>query len=54
MDGAQFAGIVRAILAALGGYLVGQGMLDQTMAEQVGGALTVLATAGWSWFSKRK
>ena len=54
MDSAQFGGIARAVLAALGGYLVGQGMVDQATVEQVGGAIAVIATAVWSWYSKRK
>ena len=54
MDGAQFGGIVRAVLAALGGYLVGQGFVDQATVEQVGGSLAVAAAAIWSWWSKRK
>lgn len=54
MDQAQVAGVARAILAAVGGYLVGQGLIDQGTAEQVGGALSVIAAAGWSWWSKRK
>ena len=54
MDSAQFGGIVRAVLSAIGGYLVGQGMVDQATAEQLGGGLAVVAAAVWSWISKRK
>lgn len=54
MDSGQIAGIVRAVLAAAGGYLVGKGMVDQATVEQVTGAVAVIATALWSWYSKRQ
>jgi len=53
MTGAQIGGIVRAILSAVGGYLVGQGLVDQATMEQLIGGFAVVATAGWSWWSKR-
>lgn len=54
MTADQFAGIVRAIVAALGGYLVAKGVVD---AETVATLAGVAATAGaaiWSYLSKRK
>ena len=53
MTADQFAGIVRAIVAAVGGYLVGKGFAD---AETVATLAGVAATAGaaiWSYLSKR-
>jgi len=54
MTGEQIAGVVRAIVAALGGYFVGQGMIDAETATTLGGAVATLATAAWSIYSKRK
>lgn len=53
MTADQFAGLVRAIVAALGGYLVAKGLVD---AETVATLAGVAATAGaaiWSYLSKR-
>ena len=53
MTAEQFAGIVRALFAAFGGYLVGKGLVD---AETVATLAGVAATAGaaiWSYLSKR-
>lgn len=54
MTGEQIAGVVRAIVAALGGYLVGQGLTDAETVATVGGAAATLAAAAWSIWSKRK
>ena len=54
MTADQFAGIVRALFAAFGGYLVAKGLVD---AETVATLAGVAATAGaalWSYLSKRK
>lgn len=53
MTADQFAGIVRALFAAVGGYLVAKGLVD---AETVATLAGVAATAGaaiWSYLSKR-
>jgi hypothetical protein len=50
----EIAGLVRALVAALGGYLVGQGLLDSESAMTIGGAVTTIAMAVWSIMSKRK
>jgi len=53
MTADQFAGIVRAIVAAVGGFLVAKGVID---AETVATLAGVAATAGaaiWSFLSKR-
>ena len=54
MTADQFAGLVLAIVAALGGYLVAKGLVD---AETVATLAGVAATAGaaiWSFLSKKK
>lgn len=50
----EIGGIVRAVAAALGGYLVGKGMLSETMASDLAGAVVIIATAVWSVIAKRK
>ena len=54
MTGEQLAGVVRAIVAALGGYFVGQGVTDAETVATVGGAAATLAAALWSIYAKRK
>ena len=54
MTGEQIAGIVRAVVAAVGGYLVGKGVADAETVAAVGGALATIAVAIWSVRSKKK
>lgn len=54
MTGEQIAGIVRALVAAVGGYLVGKGLVDSETVVAVSGALATLATAVWSVAAKKK
>ncbi len=54
MTGEQIAGIVRALVAAIGGFLVGKGMIDSETVVAVSGALATLATAVWSVKAKNK
>ena len=54
MSAEQIAGIVRALVAAVGGYFVGKGLVDANTVAAVGGALATLATAIWSVGSKKK
>jgi hypothetical protein len=53
MTAEQVAGIVRALVAAVGGYLVGRGFVDGETVSAVGGALATLITAIWSVTSKK-
>lgn len=53
MTGEQIAGVVRAIVAAAGGYFIGQGLVDAETVTAIGGAIATLATAAWSIYSKR-
>ena len=50
----QFGGIVRALVAAAGGYFVGQGLIDAQTMMTLGGAITTLAVAIWSIYLKKK
>ena len=50
----QVGGIVRALVAAAGGYFVGQGLIDAETMLTVGGAVTTLVVAIWSIYSKKK
>ena len=54
MNSNELGGIVRAVVAGVGGYLVGKGYVDQATVEQVAGALGVLAVAVWSVVQKRR
>ena len=54
MTNDQFAGVARALIAAAGGYFVGQGYVDAETMTTVGGAIATLAVALWSVWSKRK
>ena len=53
MTGEQIWGVVRTILAAVGGYVVAKGYIDNaTLTAVLGGAGTIFV-AVWSWWSKR-
>ena len=49
----QFGGIARALIAALGGYLVGLGILDASTMTTIGGAVVTLAITAWSIYTNR-
>lgn len=53
MSSEQVGGIVRALVSALGGYLVGQGFLDANTVVTLGGAAATIAAAIWSVYAKR-
>ena len=53
MTGEQVAGIVRAVIAAVGGYLVGKGLTDAATVTAVAGAAATLAAAVWSVYAKK-
>ena len=44
------AGILRAVLAFGGGYLVSKGTLDASQLAEASGAIVALAAVGWSVF----
>lgn len=53
MTADQITGILRAILTAIGGYLVGKGIVDQTTATSLIGAAVTIGGALWSLWSNR-
>lgn len=54
MTSEQVAGIIRAAVAAIGGYFVGKGMVDADTVATIGGALATLGTAVWSVWAKQE
>lgn len=54
MNGEQIAGIVRAVISAVGGYLIGKGIVDAATVTAVAGAAATIAAAVWSVYSKKK
>ena len=61
MNKEVMSGILRSGLAAVGGWLASKGYASAedaaalaTNASAITGAATVLASAAWSWWSKRK
>lgn len=47
-------GVLRAVLAALGGWLINKGYVDAGQAESLTGAIIVIITGIWSILSKQK
>jgi hypothetical protein len=54
MRALEIGGIVRALASAIGGYLVGKGLVDSETATTIGGAAATLIVAVWSVLAKRK
>jgi hypothetical protein len=54
MTPAEIGGIVRAILAALGGVVASKGWVDSATLETIIGAATTIIVAVWSVWAKRK
>ena len=54
MTAEQFAGIVRAIVAAVGGFLVGKGFADAETVAALAGAAATIGAAVWSVLAKKK
>ncbi len=53
MTSDQIGGVIRALAAGVGGYFVGQGLVDAETVTIIGGALATLAAAAWSIYAKR-
>ena len=49
----QIGGIVRAILAAVGGYLVSKGLVSADTVAQISGAVVTIAVAIWSYYTNQ-
>ena len=53
MSGDQIGGIVRALLAAAGGWAIGKGYIDSATATTISGAIVTIVVAGWSYYTNR-
>ncbi len=54
MDASKIGGVVRAVLAPVIAYMAGRGVLvDSETGELIIVAVSAVATAAWSWWSKR-
>jgi multisubunit Na+/H+ antiporter MnhF subunit len=53
MTSEELAGILRAVLAALGGVLVTKGYLDNATMLAIVGAIVTIAVAAWSVWQKK-
>lgn len=53
MTGEQIGGIVRAVLATIGGILATKGYLDASTWTVIAGAVATIATAIWSYKSNK-
>jgi hypothetical protein len=49
----MIGGVLRAVLAAVAGYIVGAGIIDAGMADQLIGGVMAIFTVGWSIFAKK-
>jgi hypothetical protein len=54
MNKNEIYGVVRTILAAVGGVFVGKGYIDSETALALAGAIATIVAATWSIKSKRK
>ena len=53
MNTEQIAGILRTILAALGGYVVAKGVVDAATYTALSGAAVTIVVALWSYRSNK-
>jgi sugar phosphate permease len=53
MTAEQIGGIIRAILAAIGGIFVAKGTIDEQTLSALVGAVAVIVTAVWSFIVHR-
>lgn len=54
MNAEEFGGIVRTVLAAVGGIAVTKGYLDNATMVALAGAAATIAVAVWSIVAKRR
>ena len=54
MNAEQVGGIVRTILAGIGGVAVSKGLIDDATMLSIAGALGTIAVAVWSVIAKRR
>jgi len=53
MNSDQVGGIIRAILAAVAGYVAGKGLITAGVADQLVGAGVTIGVAVWSVLAKK-
>lgn len=53
MTSDQIGGIIRTILAAIGGVIVGKGWIDNETMLAISGAIATIVVGGWSWWTNR-
>ena len=53
MDNNQITGLIRAILAAVGGFFIGKGWVSAEMWAWIVGGVATAGPAIWSWFANR-
>jgi uncharacterized membrane protein len=53
MTSDQINGLVRTIIAAVGGYFAVKGIGDEAMWTAIAGGVGVVAAAVWSWWAKK-
>lgn len=54
MTGEQIWGVVRTVLAAVGGYFVSKGVVDGAFVDAILGGAGTLFVAIWSFIAKKK
>lgn len=54
MNKKKILGIVRHLLTAGGGYLVGQGIIDEALALEIIGAILTIVGTVWSYVAPEK
>lgn len=54
MNTEEIGGVVRAVLAAVGGIAVAKGYIDNGTMTTIVGAVTTIAVAVWSVIAKRQ
>lgn len=54
MTSEQFAGILRALLAAGAGFAISKGLVDEATATAVIGGVVTIGVAVWSFIAKKK
>jgi hypothetical protein len=53
LNGDQVGEIIRALLAAAGGWAIGKGYIDKSRATTITGALVTIVVAGWSYYTNK-
>ena len=53
MNSEQFGGVLRAVLAFGGGWLVGRGWFDAATLDAVVGGIVTVGVAFWSYYVKK-